>query len=83
MVVVGEAGEREVAGDRLATVLFGNDVIELEGKFVVELRHPAIFTTMVRAFSDEFSKRDVHGRSSAAAGTLENLPSFRLESGKN
>ena len=38
MVVVGEAGEREVAGDRLAAVLFGDDVIDFEGEFIVDLR---------------------------------------------
>ncbi|MCI0683081.1 MAG: hypothetical protein L0Y71_13350 [Gemmataceae bacterium] len=28
--MAGEAGEREVAGNRLTLVLFGNDVIDLE-----------------------------------------------------
>jgi hypothetical protein len=50
MVVVSEAGEREIAGDRLAPVLFGDDMIGLEREFVVDLRHPAVFTTLVSAF---------------------------------
>src|SRR5437868_15263334 len=83
MVIVGKAGEREIAGDRLAPVLFGNDVIDLEHKLIVDPRHSAILTTLVCAFPDELGKSDVHGRSSAAAGTLENLPSFRFERGKN
>src|SRR5437762_797725 len=57
VVVVGEAGEREVAGDRLAPVLFGDDVIDLEGKLVVVLRHPAILTAVVSALPDELVKR--------------------------
>jgi hypothetical protein len=56
--------------------LFGNDVIDLEGEFVVTQRHPAILTSMVSAFPDELGKNGLHGSSSAAAGTLESLPGF-------
>src|SRR5258708_8121958 len=83
MVVVGEAGERKIASDRLAPVLLGDDVVDLEGEFVADLRHPAVFTTLASALPNELGKGGVHGRSSAAFGTPEYLPSFRLESGKN
>lgn len=70
VMVVGEASERKVAGDRLAPMLFGDDVIDLKGNFIVDLRHPAILTTVVSALPNQLGKSDVHGNSSAAVGTL-------------
>ena len=35
MVVVRKAGQRKIISDRLAPVLFGDYVIDLERKFVV------------------------------------------------
>lgn len=83
MVVVGEAGERKVAGNCLASMLFGDDMIDFKGEFVAGLWHAAVLTTVLSAFADQLSKGRVHGRSSTAAGTLEHLPSFGFECGKN
>ena len=82
-VVVGEAGQREVAGRGLARVLFSDDVIDLEREFVVGLRHPAVFTAAVGELPNQLDKSDVHGRSIATVGTLPYLPSFRFENGEN
>src|SRR5262249_7466459 len=83
MVVIGEACEREIAGDAPTAMLFGGDMIDFKLGFVVDLRHPAVFTTFVSAFPDQLDKSEVHGGSSARAGTLEHLPGFRLESREN
>jgi hypothetical protein len=81
-VVVREAREREIAGYP-APVLFGDHVIDLEGEFIVDVRHAAVFTTVVGAFPDQLGQSDVHGKSSTAARALEYLPSFRFQNGKN
>ena len=83
MMVVGKTCEREVAGDRLASVLSSNNMIDLEREFVVDLRHAAIFTAAVSTLPDQRRKTDVHTGSSAPAGSLKHLTSFRFESGQN
>jgi hypothetical protein len=42
-------------------MLFGDDVIDLERDFIVDLRHPAVFAAMVSALPDELGKSDLHG----------------------
>ena len=41
-------------------MLGGNDMIDLEPKFVVNLRHLAILTTAVSTLPDQLDKTDVH-----------------------
>jgi hypothetical protein len=55
MVVVSEAGQRQVTGYRRATVLCRYDVINLEGKFVVALRHLTVFATAAGAPPNQFA----------------------------
>jgi hypothetical protein len=83
MMVVSKASQGEITGNRLAPVLLRDDVIDFEGKFVVDLRHAAEFTTLDSALPDELSQDDIHARSGAPLGTPEHLPSFRLENRKN
>lgn len=61
MVVVGETRERQVASDRLAAMLLGDDVIDLERHFIACLRHPAVFATVAGTLPDELGKSDFHG----------------------
>ncbi len=67
----------------LPAMLYGDDVIDLEGEFVEDLWHPTVFTALATAFPNQLDKCDFHGGSSATAGTLEHLPSLGFEGGKN
>jgi hypothetical protein len=49
VVVVSEAGQRQVAGDGPATVLLGDYIVNLKRELVVDVRHPALFTTVASA----------------------------------
>ena len=51
--VAREARESQVAEYGSAAVLLGDDVIDLEGKFVESLRHSAVFAARTRTASNE------------------------------
>jgi hypothetical protein len=74
-VVVGKARQRKVGGHRLTPMLFGDDMIDLKRKLVIDLGHLAVFTLVASALPDQLTKSYVHGSSNAAVGTLENLTS--------
>lgn len=80
MVVTCEASQTQVTGESQASVLFGEDVIDVEGKSVVLVGHLAVFATATRTLPDQFLKHPVHARSVrlAIAALLQGTTSFRL-----
>lgn len=76
MVVAGEAGECQVLGWGWAAMFARDDVIDLEGKNVVLLRHLAILTDALGAPPNQTCQARIHGEGlvSSSAGFLERLP---------
>ncbi len=55
-----DAGQSQVLRDCSAAVLFGNDVIKLEGSRLERLRHAAVFTHRTGAVPNGLAKRFIH-----------------------
>jgi len=75
VTVTRETGRGAILKIIPASVLFGDDVLDLEHKFVELLRHPAVFATVACPFQDFLSDGIVHG-SGAGRGLLQHPPSF-------
>jgi hypothetical protein len=78
VVVTGKTGQREIPGSGPATVLAGNDVVNLEGKGVVFLLHLAVLTGAPSAPPDQTIKAKIHCAGSATADLSESAAGFRF-----
>ena len=76
--VAAGAGPAEVFQRGGSTVLFGNEVVELETQFRVLLREPAVFAAESGAAADSFPElgRDAHG---SGGGLQEGAAGLGLE----
>jgi hypothetical protein len=60
VIVTEKTGEGQVSGNRQAAVLARNNVINLKGKVIIRLQHPAIFTEMPSAPPDKTFEAKFH-----------------------
>ncbi len=55
--------EREIVCNGLASVLLGNDVVELKRQWIEGLRHLTVFAAGVRSGSNQIGERLIHASS--------------------
>jgi hypothetical protein len=58
--ITGIAGQREVGGGCLSSVLLGDDMIDMKGQLVVQIWQKTIFTASGCAVPDELFKERIH-----------------------
>ena len=60
VLVAVQATPREVAEDGWATVLLSNNVIDLKGQRIMDVRHPTIFATTICEPTERARQRSGH-----------------------
>ena len=78
-MIAAQTRQGKILGNRLSTMFFGNDVIDLKTRGIAGTRHKTIFANAASALPDEILQRFIHDGSTADAVFFEIHPGFGLQ----